>query len=557
MELKLEGPSGPVAWGSRALRRLRRVAGRAVRRLRRTSVADRVAAAVVVRNDPWRDRDDIEVLPRRDGHRLARRCVTRPWEVAEQNRKVVTSLLDEVDAPFFDVGGEGVLRSTIAVPEPGWGPFLQALGSIASDGSQDPLYVDLVSDGDKQTGLLGVDHFDLDREITEVRVYRIQSWDAIGARGFESRCQVQRWAERAIEGEDGHVEYVAPTVNPLVTAVADTRLQVEDRTDWGRSRRRLADIKSSPLTPEPPIDVVYLWVDGSDPAWRRRMLHAKGITDVDSHSSHDSRFRDRGELKHSIRSLLTNAPWVGHIFLVTDDQIPQWLDTSSPRLTVVDHREIFSDAARLPTFNSHAIGSRLHHIDGLAERYLLMNDDVFFNRPAAPELFFTGNGSVVLPLARTTVSLASDSQMSPVDSARRNSMRLIEREYGRTPTRLFRHTPVPQLRSLMAELEQRFPDVFAHLEKSQFRSHDDHVVNSWLHHYVALMTNRGVVGRYDYGYFNLARDGAWNGLRALRPSSSTVTFCINDVGDGDGGDHSADLESWLAGYFPEPSAVER
>lgn len=554
MVLKHERTSAAPTWVGEVCRTLRRRAGAV---LRRAGLRRLVERQVEWRHS-WRGREDIEVVTCRGTRRLVRRCYTRPWEVAELNRGFVVAMLESTDSVFFDVGGEGVLRSTIALPQPGWQPFLHSLATFVQDPTDDPLYVDLVSEERKQTGLIGDSSLDFDAPISEVHVYRLQrAQPDRPVRGFESRCQVQRWDQRPVGDADEHVEFVAPTVNPVVTAVAESRMEIEDRHDWGRTRRRLAALRQSPLTPEPPVDVVYLWVDGADTAWRRRMLEAKGITDVDEHSSHASRFRDRGELKHSIRSLLTNAPWVGHIYLVTDDQVPPWLDTSSSRLTVVDHREIFSDSAVLPTFNSHAIGSRLHHIDGIAERYLLMNDDVFFNRPVAPDLFFTGNGSVVLPLARTTISLTDDARMSPVDSARRNSMRLIEREYGRTPTRLFRHTPVPQLKSLMAELEQRFPAVFSHLETSQFRSHEDHVVNSWLHHYVALMTNRGVVGRYDYGYFNLANDGVWDRLRALQPTSSTVTFCINDVGDGDGGDHSADLEAWLADYFPEPSSVER
>lgn len=552
------GTTGLDVW-KRRVGRVVGQPGRSVYRRLRSAMnpaTSRMARRVVERDNPWPDRDDIQVVAQAEGYRLARRCHVRPWEVAEQNRTLVTSLLDSTGARYFDVGSDGLLRSTIAIPEPDWQPFLEALAALTPGELGEPVYVDLVSAERVQTRLLGGAAIDLDRSIDEVRVYRVQQWNGNEAAGFESRCRAQRWAAQPVAPEDDRLEFVAPSVNPLLGAVADSRLQIEDRLDWGRPRKRLAALGPSPLTPAPPIDVVYLWVDGADPAWRRRMLTAKGI-DVDEHSTDAARFRDRGELKHSIRSLLTNAPWLGHIYLVTDDQVPPWLDPSTSRLTVVDHREIFSESALLPTFNSHAIGSRVHHIDGLAERYLLMNDDVFINRPAAPDLFFTGNGSAVVPLTRTTIKLVDDDQMSPVDSARRNSIRLIEREYGRTPTRLFKHVPVPQLKSLMAELEERFPEVFAQLERSQFRSHDDHVVNSWLHHYVALMTNRGVVGRYDYGYFNLAREGVWDSLRALQPTSSTIAFCINDVGDGDGGDHSGDLEAWLAEYFPEPSIVER
>ncbi|WP_412517728.1 hypothetical protein [Actinomadura madurae] len=67
---------------------------------------------------------------------------------------------------------------------------------------------------------------------------------------------------------------------------------------------------------------------------------------------------------------------VRHIWLVTAGQVPGWLDVRVPGLTVVDHRDIFGGRGRLPTFNSHAIESQLHHIDGLAEHFLYVNGEI-------------------------------------------------------------------------------------------------------------------------------------------------------------------------------------
>lgn len=105
----------------------------------------------------------------------------------------------------------------------------------------------------------------------------------------------------------------------------------------------------------------------------------------------DSRFTSRDELRFSLRSLEYYASWVRKIFIVTDRQVPSWLDTDDPKITVVDHRDIFSDPSVLPVFNSHAIESQLHHIPGLADHYLYLNDDCFFLRPTGSELFFTAN----------------------------------------------------------------------------------------------------------------------------------------------------------------------
>src|SRR5581483_830920 len=139
-----------------------------------------------------------------------------------------------------------------------------------------------------------------------------------------------------------------------------------------------------------PVDVVYAWVDGADPAWQaRKAEHEPTAGAHHATATHHSRYMAREELRYSLRSLAMFGSWVRRIHLVTDGQVPPWLDTSHPKINLVDHREIFRDPSVLPVFNSHAIESQLHHIPGLADQYLYFNDDMFFGRPVEPELFFT------------------------------------------------------------------------------------------------------------------------------------------------------------------------
>lgn len=51
-----------------------------------------------------------------------------------------------------------------------------------------------------------------------------------------------------------------------------------------------------------------------------------------------SRFEDNEELRYSLRSVEKHAPWVRHIFIVTNGQIPSWLNLDNPRVTVVTHQ---------------------------------------------------------------------------------------------------------------------------------------------------------------------------------------------------------------------------
>lgn len=485
-------------------------------------------------------------------YRLIRQKYPHLWELAELNREFVVARLDTAKVGFFDSGNEGALSSHLAVVDDDWTKAMDAISETNFASAGDPVYLDIITDDSRTTVLLGAHNRAQLDFCRELRIYRLQrASPELSVLGKDARCTLQKWTR----DETDPSLFRAPTSNAVGSAVHESILNTEERVEWGQSRRRLAAMKSPLQAVNSPIDAVYLWVDGGDPQWIARKQAAQGL-DYDEHSHHLARFRDRGELRYSMRSLLVNAPWIRHIYLVTDAQVPEWLDVSSTRITVIDHREIFCSEGGIPNFNSQAIASRVHRIPGLAEQYIIMNDDVFFNRPATPDLFFTPSGGVAVPMGRTLAVLGPPGFGSPVDAARRNTARLIEREFGRTPNYLFRHTPVPQLRSLMYELEERYQTEFDTLEKSQFRSRDDFEVNGWLHHHVALLTDRGVVKRHPYSYIDLSSDLGKEHLSSLRPHDKTVTFCINDLGDDDEGSGSEYLERWLPWYFPEQSEIE-
>ena len=77
-----------------------------------------------------------------------------------------------------------------------------------------------------------------------------------------------------------------------------------------------------------------------------------------------------------MRSWYAHAPWIRHVYLVTNGQIPNWLNIDHPKLTVVTHAEIFDNHTHLPTFASPAIEAHIHKIPGLSERFIYCNDDV-------------------------------------------------------------------------------------------------------------------------------------------------------------------------------------
>ncbi|MDR0763113.1 MAG: Stealth CR1 domain-containing protein, partial [Bacteroidales bacterium] len=85
------------------------------------------------------------------------------------------------------------------------------------------------------------------------------------------------------------------------------------------------------------IDIVYLWVDGSDPEWQKKRseyIPASTVSDraVYADAFCEGRYVNNDELRYSLRSVEKYANWVRKIFIVTDNQIPLWLDTSNPKI---------------------------------------------------------------------------------------------------------------------------------------------------------------------------------------------------------------------------------
>ena len=87
-----------------------------------------------------------------------------------------------------------------------------------------------------------------------------------------------------------------------------------------------------------PVDLVYLWVDGSDPKWQEKRNKRLGKVEEVSEINCKGRYANNDELMFSLRSVEKYAPWIRKIFIVTDDQVPEWLDTSNPKVRIVDHK---------------------------------------------------------------------------------------------------------------------------------------------------------------------------------------------------------------------------
>lgn len=140
------------------------------------------------------------------------------------------------------------------------------------------------------------------------------------------------------------------------------------------------------------IDVVLLWVDDSDPAWRDEKNHylPQESSSGTVYGKEVERFRDWDSLRYVFRGFENYMPWVRKIHFVTWGHLPAWLVTSHPKLNIVKHSD-FIPKDYLPTFNSHTIELNLHRISGLSEQFIYFNDDIFaISRTEATDFFKDG-----------------------------------------------------------------------------------------------------------------------------------------------------------------------
>jgi hypothetical protein len=145
------------------------------------------------------------------------------------------------------------------------------------------------------------------------------------------------------------------------------------------------------------IDLVYLWVDGSDKnwMWKKNAALEKDGKNISASSVRTTRWANHNELLYSLRSVEKFAPWINHIFIVTDGHRPDWLNTNNPKVSIVDHTEIIP-AERLPLFNSNAIEMFIWRIPNLSEHFLYACDDMFFGKPVMPDFFYDKSGNPIV-----------------------------------------------------------------------------------------------------------------------------------------------------------------
>ena len=331
------------------------------------------------------------------------------------------------------------------------------------------------------------------------------------------------------------------------------------------------------------IDLVYLWVDGGDKAWRDQkdkwLEIIKGEKPVYNDAAVEARWRDNGELLYSLRSVDKFAPWVNHIYIITGfGQIPKWLDTKNPKITIIPHEQIFPSGA-LPTFNATAIEMCIPNIPGLSEHFLLMNDDLFFNRTLSPRYFYDKRGRALVRFSNHSKRCKDIATWkSRVDEYNQTlilSAEFIEHVYGK---RVYKYRPShgidPYLKSTWIECRNH-PKIIGQIDAqiyNKFRTNNE--VQRWMFNLYDLITGKArfIHSRARKHTRHKFINAIYNGIFAPWIYTSPVVcsdtvaarkaiihapiFCINDSRDNDETILTNNAK-FMAERFPDKSQFEK
>lgn len=262
------------------------------------------------------------------------------------------------------------------------------------------------------------------------------------------------------------------------------------------------------------MDIVITYVDGKDPEWQR---------DYEKYTEAPvmaKRFRDWGTLRYLLRGVEKFMPFVRSVFLVVShpSQVPEWVDTRNVRIVL--HKDIIP-AELCPVFNSTAIEMFLHRIEGLDERYLYFNDDMFPVAPCKEEDFYR-DGKALLGMKRYI--LASGLYKKHC----RNSDRLARKALGMPSSMCFvrpQHICSPMLRS---QCEEAFAKVEDDIMRSISRLREPYNVNQYFFLDYMYHNGRLTAEKISNKHFSTAVATADKICSFIR-KPHRLFCCINDV----------------------------
>ena len=308
-----------------------------------------------------------------------------------------------------------------------------------------------------------------------------------------------------------------------------------------------------------PIDFVITWMDPDDENWRREKAKywAEVIGDPTYDSNAVARFRDWGTFQYLFRGIEKFAPWVNHIYLVTWDTVPEWLNTEHPKITCIKDRELIPQEC-VPAFSPNPVEINFHKIPGIAEHFVYFNDDMFLLSAVTGEDFYH-NGlprEMAIPYHLTNsegnnlfihmvVSMMGviNSRFDFKQVKKEHFFKWFNLQYGRNLRTslsmlghrklsglVIPHLPSPMRKSVYKEVWAQVGERLDATQRHRFRDAMD--MTQYLFRYWSIMKGEFTpTNVFRYGKEFFMNDEGLNTLCGIIEAQSYKMLCINDSKD--------------------------
>lgn len=310
------------------------------------------------------------------------------------------------------------------------------------------------------------------------------------------------------------------------------------------------------------IDLVYLWVNGQDKKWREKKnlyLKDKNISEA---SGGNCRYADNDELKYSLRSVEKYLKFINKIYIVTDNQTPNWLNLNNKQIKIIDHSEIIPKKY-LPLFNSVALETFIPYIEGLSEYFIYSNDDCFVYKNTKADFFFKNEK----PVHRFNVRLKQSHKNHIYGKSLYYTKAIIENKINKkTVPFLPHHNMTGYKKSDCMEYINLFIDEIEKTRMMKFRegcAMEKTGIEYWSVALKKSIYKRVHLGSIDY-IFALLRIKQTDSLFLSKNKNNILEklnlfkphlFCINDIENADG-QNTINLQNILEKLYPEKSCYE-
>lgn len=328
------------------------------------------------------------------------------------------------------------------------------------------------------------------------------------------------------------------------------------------------------------IDIVIIWVDGSDTNWIKQFNQFAPKENQKNIDIRASRYNEYGLLKYWFRSIEKNAPWARKIHFVTNGQKPEWLNEHASKLNWVKHSD-YMDSNYLPTFSSHPIELNLHKINDLAENFVYFNDDMFLLNAVPKEYFFKKNVPVMN--ARATLrwlqypelfskivyndvklinncfsfnSVVKKNKakwllMNPIKSNISNFIFSLQKYVPGFSTQ---HQANSYTKTTFNEVWNEYYDYLNKTSNNKFRTSED--VNQFIFYYWQLCKGNFYPRQKNTSEYYVVSESNFGKIQKCFENNKTKLFCLNDNDDEDCTEIYNQIIKLFESKFPDKSSFE-